>query len=175
MVLQPQFRSVSCGARASYMKTNSTHQHVTRMIFLVVFALVVAGIFCWSLLIPRPTSTPPPTPPAFSSPRGVSATSIRLLPVLHGFPRVPIGPVEGAADATARAVILANGAALRDYGFEPFADAKASAIFDGRSWSWRKRIGYGRGDLEAEVSLSPSGTVESVTVRYLVQEFAERF
>jgi hypothetical protein len=72
--------------------------------------------------------------------------------------------------------MVANAIARRDYSVEPFADAKATAIFDGRRWSWRQRVGYGRGDLEAEVTITQDGTVESATVRFTTttQQFERR-
>lgn len=158
------------------MKTKITHEHVKEMILLGLLTLGVAGVFYWSLLSPRRTSTARPTAPALVAlPRGLSATSVVFFPRLQRVPILPFGPVAGAADATSRAVMAANDTALKDYGVEPFADAQATAIFDGRRWSWRKRVGCGRGDFEAEVTIAPGGTVESVTVRYTTQQLAQRF
>ena len=78
------------------------------------------------------------------------------------------------ADATTRAVIAANEAARRDYGSEPFTEVKSTATFDGRLWSWRQRIGYGRGDLEATVAITPSGTIESATILFTTQQVSQR-
>jgi hypothetical protein len=70
--------------------------------------------------------------------------------------------------------MAANGTAFSSYHVEPFADANATATFDGRRWHWRKRVGHGRGDFEAEVTIAPNGTVENATVRYVTQDDADR-
>ena len=89
--------------------------------------------------------------------------------------RVPWGLVSGAESATKIAVAAANEVALRDHKVQPFSEANSPATFDGFRWSWRKRVGCGRADLEAEVTFGVSGAVENVTVRYLVQQLGIGF
>jgi hypothetical protein len=150
------------------MKTKTTHEQITRTILIALITLGFAGVVCWSLLSPDKRPMAPPVAPPLAAPSGGPS-----FVYLVGRRGLPSGPVAGAVDATTRAVAAANEAALRDYQVEPFSDAKPSAKFDGRRWSWRKRIGCGPGDFEAEVTIAPSGIVESVTVRYTTQQLAQ--
>ena len=142
------------------------------MILVILIPLIVATACLWSLL--TPSKTPPPASPPALLTGSQSTSPIVRLPNSRLFPLLHSGPVASAAEATTRAVMAANEAALRDYRVEPFADGKSSASFDGQRWLWRKRIGYGRGDFEAEVSIAPSGLIENVIVRYTTQQLANR-
>jgi hypothetical protein len=146
------------------MKTETRKELRTRAILLSLVALGFAAGACWLMVSPPATTSQPPAPPGLVP---LPAPLVRLRPIL------PIGPVTTARDATARAVIAANDTALRDYHVEPFTDADANATFDGRSWSWRKRVGFGRGDLEAEVRIAQDGTVEEIIVRYMTQQLEQ--
>jgi hypothetical protein len=84
-------------------------------------------------------------------------------------------PVSGVADATFRAVRAANRAAQPDYSVAPFQVRVREAVFDGRRWSWSQRVGYGTGDLEAEVTIAPNGTIESLIVRVVTSRVAGSF
>lgn len=79
------------------------------------------------------------------------------------------------ADATAWAVSLANDAAQAAYGTALFTAKGEAASFDGRRWTWKQRVACGRGDLEAEIWLSPNGTVEKLDVQLLIYESARHF
>lgn len=103
------------------------------------------------------------------SPLRASATFIASTPGVWLASILPSGPVAGASDATARAVLAANDSARGDWGVEPFARSKSTATFDGQRWLWHKRVGYGTGDFEAEVEIGPNGTIERVTIQYITQ------
>ena len=103
---------------------------------------------------------------------GVSTAKFAFLSEADLVPVPPTGPVRGAGDAALRAAFAANGVAKKDYGLAPFSADRAPAQFDGQRWSWRKRVGMGRGDLEAEVSVSTGGAIERVTVKLLTYQFA---
>jgi hypothetical protein len=75
-----------------------------------------------------------------------------------------------AADATAWAVSLANDAAQVGYGFARFTSKGPPASFDGHRWTWKQRVACGKGDLEAEVWLSPNGMTERLDVKLLIYE-----
>jgi hypothetical protein len=155
------------------MKMNITHGQVTKVSLGGPLALVLIGLLCWPALSRRSrvVITPPPT-------RGLvvarSSTSLLLGPNKNQVTFLPSGPVSGAADATARAVLAANSAARRDYSIEPFTDLKPTASFDGRFWSWRKRVACGHGDFEAEVKIAPDGTIERINVEFLTQQLAAK-
>lgn len=118
------------------MKTKTVTEHLTRRVLVTVIALGVAGLFCWLLSAAYKSTTKSDGPPAFTALRSDSSqSSLVVLPASRGFTTRLSGPVEGVVDATARAVIAANGAAVRDYGIEPFADTKPNTTFDGRRWS----------------------------------------
>jgi hypothetical protein len=158
------------------MKTKIRHEHVRRAILFVVPALGLTAVLFWSMLSsPKTATVPPVAPPLIAPSTELAVAHIASLPAPPVSPIPRSGPVADATDATIRATAAANSAALRDYGVEPFADTSASATFDGSRWSWQKRIGYRKGDFEAEVVIAPGGAVESVTVRYTTLQFAQRF
>ena len=137
------------------------------MILAAVLALGIGGTLRWSLSRKHSATAARPTlGSAGALPLGKPAATLVLRPGFRPGPFFPVGPVTGAKDATLRAVLAANSAALRDYRLEPFADPKATASFDGKRWSWRKRVGCGLGDMEAEVSIAPDGTVANIRVEY---------
>jgi hypothetical protein len=155
------------------MKTNLAHGPVTKAFLGVSLALILIGLLCWPALHRRSSVVITPAPkrgPVVTR----SSPSFVLGPDWRQVTFLPSGPVSGAADATARAVLAANSAARRDYSLEPFTDLKPMASFDGRVWSWRKRVECGYGDFEAEVRIAPDGTIQSMRVEFLTQQLAAR-
>ena len=80
------------------------------------------------------------------------------------------GPVRDQADATTRAIQLANDAAQQQFSVAPFEKTSQKAEFDGQRWTWHRRIACGMGDLEADVAIAPNGTVEEVNIRLLMDQ-----
>jgi hypothetical protein len=80
---------------------------------------------------------------------------------------LPTGPIRDANDAEARAVAIANEKTLKAFDAAPFRTGRSPALFDGKHWVWRGRVGAGKGDLEAFIRLAPDGTVDSSMVRPL--------
>lgn len=78
------------------------------------------------------------------------------------------GPLADVQDAAMRASLLANAAAQADYGMSPFSADATAARFDGQRWSWRKRVGAGTGDFEADVRMGSDGTVEAINVNWII-------
>ncbi len=156
------------------MRINITHEHVARWIPGLSFTVLLAAVLGWAVLnwTLRPANPVAPAAPR-TQPLAQATASFVLGPDMPPASLAASGPVSGAADATARAMAAANSAARRDYGVEPFTDAKTTARFDGQLWVWRTRIASGRGDLEAEVTVAPDGTTRSVRVMYLTQGLGE--
>ena len=151
------------------MKTKSTN--LMQRLIGAVLVCGAAGFWYSASQLPRRQAAPP-TPSTMGTLPTVISISSR--PAATEFRIAPTGWVVDTADATTRAVIAANEAARRDYGSEPFTEGKSTATFDGRRWSWRQRIGYGRGDLEATVAITPSGTIESATILFTTQQLSQR-
>jgi len=74
------------------------------------------------------------------------------------------GPVSNAADATSRAIEIATRAARASFPRIRFHEGGAPAVFNGQKWVWRGRVGYGLGDVEAEIRLNPDGTVAETNI-----------
>ncbi|MEW6304068.1 MAG: hypothetical protein AB1705_11385 [Verrucomicrobiota bacterium] len=174
------------------MKTNATRDQTTRVILVT---LGVIGVCCFLMVNSRPAATEAgvapvlvssvplgpladaaPAPHSFftSVPSATSAT-VAGSRMVRSKRIAPSGPVADARDATTRAVMVANEAAFNDYRVEPFLDSQKTATFDGNRWIWRQRVGFGKGDLEADVAIASDGTVQSVTVRFTTQQFARTF
>ncbi len=64
--------------------------------------------------------------------------------------------IANAADATRRAITLAN-QAIADRTSRQFTSQSGTAILNGQHWIWRGRIGYGKGDLSVTVTLRSDG------------------
>jgi hypothetical protein len=71
--------------------------------------------------------------------------------------------ITNAADATQRAVVLAN-QAIAGRTSRRFPNQSGTAILTGQNWVWRGRIGYGKGDLEVVVTLRADGQVVDTQV-----------
>jgi hypothetical protein len=150
------------------MKIKNTRDQVTKVVLSLCLGLIGTGFLCWPALKRSSAGK------AFAVTGGAAVTrpaaSLTLEPSLRQVSFRPFfGPVSGAADATARAVLAANSVARRDYSIEPFTGLKPAASFDGQVWSWRNRVAWGHGDFEAEVRIAPDGTTESVEVEFLTQ------
>jgi hypothetical protein len=66
-------------------------------------------------------------------------------------------PVVDAADATRRAIAVANDA-LKSYRARPFTDTNNLAVLRFNRWIWKGLVGYGKGDLEVTVYIQADGT-----------------
>jgi hypothetical protein len=99
----------------------------------------------WTLRAP---ANPPATNESAASPQPVSAQPVSL-------PKPVFGPVSGSLDAASRAAAWAN--LELNEGTEPFKASLAKAVFDGKRWVWRARVGYGQGDVVVTVFLDELG------------------
>jgi len=73
------------------------------------------------------------------------------------------------ADAAARlAALLANSEAKRQFGTAPFDPLQETGTFSEGRWSWQATVGYGKGDLQAVVSFSKTGSKPQIRVQTLV-------
>ena len=120
---------------------------------------------------PRPGSSPEEDSP-FDITRWVRRPAVSGLPVS---PQPMSRHIATKEEATALAVDAANRATWGDFNGARFTGRGASATFDGRRWSWRRRVGYGKRDLEVEVTLASNGTVEDVRTRVLIYDVVREF
>jgi hypothetical protein len=73
------------------------------------------------------------------------------------------------ADAAARlAAALANTEARRQMDAAPFRPSQDTPTFSEGRWLWRATIGYGKGDLQADVSFTKTGSDAQVRVQTLI-------
>lgn len=152
------------------MKTKLTSDQNKKLVVSGALALIILGSLCWPLRRHSPKAGKSPAPAHAQALAPSTTATVVMDSDLRQVSFIPGGPVSGAADATEIAVLAANGVAHRDYGIEPFKDLRSTARFDGSVWLWRKRVGCGTGDLEAEVRIKPDGTVKSITVQCLTQQ-----
>ena len=79
------------------------------------------------------------------------------------------GPILGASDATARAVVYANREIKSlDLGLKPFTEKSATAQLVGTTWFWRARVAQGKNDVEVTVVLHTDGSLQSCTSKLLM-------
>lgn len=64
---------------------------------------------------------------------------------------------------------LANDEAFARYGCRPFHNGQ-SARFEQGHWVWSDQRGYGKGDLEALVMISPDGSTHKVNLTALTND-----
>ena len=75
-----------------------------------------------------------------------------------------------AVQAKTLALQLANNEAFARYGCRPFQDGQLPRFEQGR-WVWSDLRGYGKGDLEALVTISAEGAAHEVKLTVLHSEF----
>ena len=79
-------------------------------------------------------------------------------------------PVSKTPDATGIALVAAKAAneeSLRLYESAPFTPKNGSAEFRNGHWHWHALGGYGYGDLQVDVTLTPAGEVEKIDLKML--------
>lgn len=75
-----------------------------------------------------------------------------------------------AAAAARLAASLANSEAKRQHGTAPFEASQDTPTFSEGRWTWRATVGYGKGDLQASVSFSRTGSGQRVWIQTLTLE-----
>ena len=74
-------------------------------------------------------------------------------------------PVKDAADATRRAIVVANDA-VKAYRVRSFTNTNNLAMLHRNLWIWKGLVGYGKRDLEVPVYIRPDGA----DTRHVIQE-----
>jgi hypothetical protein len=73
-----------------------------------------------------------------------------------------------AADAARLAASLANSEAKRQVDAAPFRASQDTPTFSEGRWLWRATVGYGKGDLQAVVSFTKTGSEAQVRLQTLI-------
>jgi hypothetical protein len=84
---------------------------------------------------------------------------------LGGPPKTVILDADGAARLAAS---LANAEAKREFGWAPFTPAQDIPMFSKGRWEWRATAGHGKGDLQAIVSFTQTGSKAEVRLQTLI-------
>jgi beta-lactamase regulating signal transducer with metallopeptidase domain len=81
----------------------------------------------------------------------------------------PVAAADLDAEAAARlAASLANSEAERQFDRAPFRPAQDAPTLSKGRWSWQATVGFGKGDLQAEVSFSRTGSEPKVWLKTLI-------
>ena len=92
---------------------------------------------------------------------------------VSGADRLGMPPKETVLDAAAAARLaasLANSEAKRRFNATPFTASQDTPTLSNGRWSWRATAGYGKGDLQAIVSFTPTGSKPEIRIQMLTLE-----
>ena len=82
--------------------------------------------------------------------------------------------MKDAADATRRAIVVANDA-VKAYRVRSFTDTNNLAVLRGNLWIWKGLVGYGKRDLEVTVYIRPDGAETRHGIQELITMADSRF
>jgi hypothetical protein len=153
----------------------------TRSLLLLAAFLAFVSILCLLGLIVGQMFRPrvAPAPLRLNPASGVILESNSVAELAEAAARRPSHPISDVAEATFRAIGLANRAAKANYGATPYGSSHFDlghnlATFDGKRWFWRSRVPLGTGDLEAEVEFGADGSDERVNLMMLINDLSMR-